>query len=453
MSSKYVDTTLGQIIDRKEAILQTGPFGTTLKAKEYSSIGTPVISVGEIREGFLQIHSNTPRVCKKTVERLSKFLLKENDIVFGRKGSTHRNALIKKFEEGYFLGSDGIRLRVISDSICSKFLSYQLRSSKAEIWLRINSEGTTMPSLNQDILSRFPILLPPLFDQKGIAHILGTLDMKIELNKKTNEILEEIAQALFKSWFIDFDPVKAKVEGRSTGLPNEISELFPDSFEDSELGEIPSGWTISQLKNFISLDSGLPYKGKLKGEGEGYLLTMGCADKYLRFKSKGVYKYPSDIPEKHIVRPGDIIVCSHDLTQARDQLGQPFIVPTTYEGKITAAATNTFIVRSKQENKEEFLYQFFRSNRFREQMIASAKGSVILHISKDAILDYDFVEPSSDEVFLAYQRVTNPIVEIMNINVSNSQTLAGMRDVLLPKLISGEIKIPDAEKIIEEAGI
>ena len=102
--------------------------------------------------------------------------------------------------------------------------------------------GSAQPKFNKTDFRSLEISLPPIAEQKAIAHILGTLDDKIELNRKTNETLEAMAKALFKSWFVDFDPVGAKAEGRSTGLPDEISDLFPDSFEDSELGEIPSGW-------------------------------------------------------------------------------------------------------------------------------------------------------------------------------------------------------------------
>jgi type I restriction enzyme S subunit len=140
-----------------------------------------------------------------------------------------------------------------AQSICPRYLSYQLSGGKAVTWLKSNSEGTTMPSLNQDILSRFPITLLPIVEQKAIAHILGTLDDKIELNRKTNETLEAMAKALFQSWFVDFDPVRAMAEGRPTGLPAEISDLFSDSLEESELGEIPRGWEIAAIDHIINL--------------------------------------------------------------------------------------------------------------------------------------------------------------------------------------------------------
>jgi restriction endonuclease S subunit len=113
--------------------------------------------------------------------------------------------------------------------------------------------GSAQPFISQGDARGIEIECPPIHQQRAIAHILGTLDDKIELNRKTNETLEAMAKALFKSWFVDFDPVRAKAEGRPTGLPAEISDLFPDSFEDSELGEIPSGWCVTEIDQIINL--------------------------------------------------------------------------------------------------------------------------------------------------------------------------------------------------------
>jgi len=120
--------------------------------------------------------------------------------------------------------------------------------------------GSAQPKFNKTDFRSLEIATPPIAEQKAIAHILGTLDDKIELNRKTNETLEAMAKALFKSWFVDFDPVRAKAEGRSTGLPPEISDLFPDSFEDSELGDIPSGWEVAELGTVSTFLNGYAFK-------------------------------------------------------------------------------------------------------------------------------------------------------------------------------------------------
>jgi type I restriction enzyme S subunit len=125
-----------------------------------------------------------------------------------------------------------------------------------------------MASLNQAIIERVPIVLPPLPEQRAIAHILGTLDEKIELNRRMNETLEAMARALFKSWFVDFDPVRAKSEGRAPGLPKHLADLFPDSFEDSELGEIPKGWRVTPLPEVIDVN---PTRALRKGDIAPYL--------------------------------------------------------------------------------------------------------------------------------------------------------------------------------------
>ena len=206
----------------------------------------PLISVGEVGYGKFRVQESTPRVPREVVERLPEYLLETGDIVFGRKGAVDRSAMVKSEQSGWFLGSDGIRLR-LPRTCDSRFMAYQLQSPAKRLWLLQHATGTTMASLNQGTIERVPVVLPPLSEQRAIAHILGTLDDKIELNRRMNETLEGIARAIFKSWFVDFDPVRAKVEGRDTGMPKHIADLFPDSFVDSELGEIPNGWRITDL--------------------------------------------------------------------------------------------------------------------------------------------------------------------------------------------------------------
>ena len=130
------------------------------------------------------------------------------------------------------------------------------------------SDKAAVPGVNRNHLHELPAFLPPVREQKAIAHILGTLDDKIELNHKTNETLEAMARALFQSWFVDFDPVRAKAEGRPTGLPDAISDLFPDSLEESELGEVPMGWNVDRLDQILEID---PRRTLAKGSFSPYL--------------------------------------------------------------------------------------------------------------------------------------------------------------------------------------
>ncbi len=184
----YKQTEVGVIPEDWEAksvhefaTVKTGPFGTLLKAAEYSAgNGVPLISVGEIREGFLEITDNTPRVPYAVLRRLPQYVLKEDDIVFGRKGGVERSALVRKHHDGWFLGSDGISIRP-SKQCHAEYLAFQFQNDRVQGWLLRNAIGTTMPSLNQEILRRVAVPLPPTkAEQKAIAEALSDADALIE---------------------------------------------------------------------------------------------------------------------------------------------------------------------------------------------------------------------------------------------------------------------------------
>ena len=203
------ETTIGQLVADFGGSIKTGPFGTALKASEYVSEGVPLISVREIGHGSFHIDSKTPRVSPETTTRLSEYLLEAGDIVFARKGGIERCSLVRKAQAGWFLGSDGIRLRP-PKNCDARFLAYSLQTQAVKDWLTQHSTGSTMASLNQATIARLPICIPAIDEQRKIAGCLEALDDRITLLRETNATLEAIAQALFKSWFVDFDPVRAK---------------------------------------------------------------------------------------------------------------------------------------------------------------------------------------------------------------------------------------------------
>ena len=255
MNSDWVKTSLGELQAKGLADIQTGPFGTVLKASEYSDHGVPVISVGEIKYGHLQVSDRTPNVSEKTKKRLPQFILETGDIVFGRKGAIDRNAIIREEEAGWFLGSDGIRLR-LSEEIDSVFVSYQLRSAAAGKWLLQNSSGSIMASLNQKVLDRLPIWLPKTDEQKKIAAVLSALDAKIDCNKRINAELEAMAKTLYDYWFVQFD------------FPDANGKPYKSSggkmvYNATLKREIPAGWSNSSVLAVADLlGGGTPTKKK-----------------------------------------------------------------------------------------------------------------------------------------------------------------------------------------------
>ena len=174
-------------------------------------------------------------------ERLQRYRVRIDDIVYSRRGDVEKRALIRHREDGWLCGTGCLRVRFGAGNVDASYAAYYLGHALVRDWIKRHAHGATMPNLNTGILSAVPFTIPPLEEQRAIARVLGVLDDKIELNRRMSETLEEMARALFRSWFVDFDPVRAKVEGRPSGLPPDLDALFSASFEASELGRYRRG--------------------------------------------------------------------------------------------------------------------------------------------------------------------------------------------------------------------
>ena len=219
-------------------------YGYTAAATS-AETGTKFLRVTDIASGMLDW--NTVPNCHISGANYGRFQLAVGDIVIARMGTIGVSALIKEPVRAV-AASYLIRFRIDPSVADPTFVSYVLRSPlfRDFIWTH-GGGGAVQPNINAQVLGSFEFPLPSLAQQRRVAHILGDLDDKIELNRRMSQTLEATARALFKSWFVDFDPVRAKAEGRDPGLPEHLARLFPGSFEDSELGEMPAGWCIATL--------------------------------------------------------------------------------------------------------------------------------------------------------------------------------------------------------------
>ena len=268
--------------------IQTGPFGSQLHQKDYVSTGTPIVTVEHLGENRLS-HHNLPRVSESDRERLSKYTLRKGDIVFSRVGSVDRRALVRRAEEGWLFSGRCLRVRPDPVQIDSGYLSYFFGLPMFQAHIKSIAVGATMPSLNTQILSDITVLYPSLPEQRAIAHVLGTLDDKIELNRRMNETLESMARALFKSWFIDFDPVRAKM-----ALKQQTAQAITPPLRGSRQGkgaspparrwgEIKRQYTQQTLQRSQTLRES-------RTDAEGLLWH------YLRNKQLGGYKFRRQQP-------------------------------------------------------------------------------------------------------------------------------------------------------------
>ena len=307
------------------------------------------------------------------------------------------------------------------------------------------NSGSAQPSLNRNFINPVEVRIPPLAEHKAIAHILGTLDDKIELNRKTNETLEAMAKALFKSWFVDFDPVRAKTEGRPTGLPAEISDLFPDSFEDSELGDIPSGWECWSFTQLVEVISGGTPKTSIDEYWNGSVNWFSVVDAP---SSSDCWVIQT---EKSITHQGlnncssKLLSTGTTIISARGTVGKVCLA-----GQDMAMNQSCYGLRSKAENGEYFCFYLTKS--LVEILEARAHGSVFSTITRDTL---DGVSTSSPplEVIQTFNGIAGALLGKIKNNLEDNRILGNQRDALLPKLISGEIRIPDAEKMLEEVEI
>ena len=318
---------------------------------------------------------------------------------------------------------------------------------------RYNS-GSAQPSLNRNYIHPIRIDVPPLSEQKAIAHILGTLDDKIELNRRMNETLEAMARATFKSWFVDFDPVRAKMDGRKpAGMDNATAALFPDRFEDSQYGRIPRSWKISTLGDEVDLLTGFPFKSKEYTDSDNSVrLVRGDNIVQSRLRWQNVKRWPVrllDGLDRYQLVSGDVVLA----------MDRPWIEAGLKYAWISDHDMPCLLVQrvARLRSREDriggsFLRLLIGSPQFTQYVLAIQTGTAVPHISGTQIKSFAFSRPPfNDEALLRrFEDMLEPILEKHDRNEGESQRLSTIRDTLLPKLLSGEIRVSEAEQTVAE---
>jgi len=300
MGSEWSEVTLSDICLEVR-------YGYTASATEWPT-GTRFLRVSDITSGAL--NWETVPFCKIADSDFERYELRDGDIVIARMGTIGVSALIRKPVRAV-AASYLIRHRIDDTRADPQFVSYVLRSPAywTFVWSHGGS-GAVQPNINAKVLGQFSFTLPPLVEQRAIAHILGTLDDKIELNRRMSETLEAMARALFKSWFVDFDPVRAKAEGRDLGLPKHIADLFPDSFVHSELGAIPKGWTVTTLSNICEKPQyGYTASASSERIGPNFLRIADINKRdWIEWENVPFCSIEPSQQVKYALSPGDIVI-------------------------------------------------------------------------------------------------------------------------------------------------
>ncbi|HIJ95549.1 MAG TPA: restriction endonuclease subunit S [Desulfuromonadales bacterium] len=322
-----------------------------------------------------------------------------------------------------------------------EFLYYHTCSTPWKAWLELAGEGSVRERIYFKKLAAYTFLLPSISYQHAAVNILGTLDDKIELNRRMNETLEAMARALFKSWFVDFEPVRAKAEGRGTGLPRDIADLFTASFDDSELGEVPKGWRVGKFVDVATLSrSGLNpsvFEDELFDHYSLPAFDEGCTPKLDVGQSIKSNKF--------VVSPDSVLVSKLNPRIPRVWL------PLTHNSRRSICSTEFLVLLPTNGNSREFLYCLLSNDIFTKEFATLVTGTSGSHqrVKPESLLTLNVVLPPIPLIHLFTTQVT-PMLQRINKNIAEIRTLATLRDTLLPKLLSGEIRVKDAEVIVKE---
>ncbi|MBI2566068.1 MAG: restriction endonuclease subunit S [Candidatus Schekmanbacteria bacterium] len=315
------------------------------------------------------------------------------------------------------------------------------------LWQDFNRElvtsasGTKILHTAPSRIGAFRFELPPKGEQRAIAHILGTLDDKIDLNRRVNETLEAMARALFRSWFVDFDPVRAKAEGRDPGLPKPLADLFPDSFEDSALGEIPKEWCVGRFGDVVEQlrDQENPLSSP---EALFHHFSLPAFDEGQSPKAE----YGESIKSQKSRVPTGVVL----LSKLNPEIERVWLVDVRPSER-AVCSTEFLVLRARSPFTRSFVYCLARSPLFRQQIEGLVTGTSKSHqrAQVESILNLAVVVPTSS-IVAAFDRSADGLLVRSLACRRESRTLAALRDALLPKLISGELRVNDAERFISE---
>lgn len=382
-------TKLGHI-----AKIQTGPFGSQLHQSDYKPSGIPCIMPCNIGSNLDIICDNIAYISEEDLNRLAKHKTQEGDIVYSRRGDIEKCAYISSKESGWLCGTGCLKVSIDNTVAIPKFIAYLLSTPDSKAWLVGNAVGTTMLNLNTTVLSDFPISLPDIETQQKVVDIIDAVADKIELNKRINDNLEQQAEALYKSWFVDFEPFKDQ------------------EFVESEFGLIPEGWQYTTLSELLSIKYGKDHK-KL---AEGTIPVYG---------SGGLMRY---VDTK--LHEGEAVLIPRKGT----------LNNVMYVNEAFWTVDTMFYSIPKQENSCIYTYLFLAN----KDLASMNAGSAVPSMTTDILNNMLIIVPPA-EVLRQFNNICNVYFSRINQNNIENANLSNQRDTLLPKLMSGELKINEID--------
>ena len=447
--SKLLSTVHSQLASAKggletfafrKPVSRQGPFGSQLHQEEYVPVGTPIITVEHLGENRI-IHQNIPCVSDYDRQRLSKYALSQGDIVFSRVGSVDRRSIVRPEEDGWLFSGRCLRVRPNPDMIDPGYLSYFFGLPGFQEHIRSIAVGATMPSLNTKILSDVTVLFPTIPEQRAIARVLGTLDDKIELNRRMNQTLEAMVRTIFQDWFVDFGPVRAKLEGREPYLPLDLWDLFPHSLVNSELGEIPEGWEVGVLDDSIEILSGGTPRTSVPDYWNGDICwytakdAPALSDIFVLATERAITQAGIDNSSTKILPSGTTVITARGTVGRLACLGIPMAMNQTCYG-----------IRGIASYPDYFTYWNVRDTV--GQLQARTHGTIFDTITRETFTIAETVL-APPEAAQAFESIITPLMRRILCNLNESRSLTAQREALLPKLVSAHLRVNEIKPLLE----
>jgi len=408
--------------------------------------GLPVLKVKDFGTRVFAPVDDLDELDPTSIDVPKSQLLEGGDIVIIRSNGNSelvgRSVLFRGSERQVTFSGFCIRFRPDKRRIDPRFAAYLIRSPFFRNRFSAFGSGTGIQNLSQGILAEMPVLLPAISEQKHIASVLGSLDDKIDLNRRMNETLEAMARAIFKSWFVDFDPVRAKMEGREPAeIDAESASLFPSSLEYTNGGPIPTGWLETVLGTGVELLTGLPFQSeRFEQSPPGTRLARGdnVKEGYFEWGSRTRY-WPENNPEleRYLLRAGDVLIGMDG-----SKVGKNWV--RVRENDLPCLLVQRVArLRARSSIGDHFIALLVGDRRFKDYVGSVRTGTSIPHISGGQILSYVFHRPplGDNRLFHRFEQIVDPLVRRQDANIRERDRLSSLRDTLLPKLLSGEIRI------------
>ncbi|MCX7099023.1 MAG: restriction endonuclease subunit S [Methylococcales bacterium] len=442
IGSDWILTSIDELKASTPGSIAIGPFGSRMKSDCYVPIGVRVVRGTNLMEGR-KFSGEFVFITENKAKELGNSNLQPNDIVFPHRGSIGEVGIVPDDGKQYVISSSLMKLSCDTSKAAPLFIYYFFKSSLGRFELLKNASQVGTPGIGQPLtsLKAIRLRLPPINEQLGIVGILASLDDRIALLRETNATLEAIAQALFKSWFVDFDPVHAKQQGREPeGMDADTAALFPDSFEESELGLVPKGWLASTLDEISTVGIGkTPPRKEQHWFSENpndvrwvSIRDMGICGAYISTTNEFL---KAESIERFNVRlvPDNTVMLSFKMTIGRVAIS---------DGEMT---TNEAIAHFKLDEQAilstEFIYLHLKHF---DYSTLSSTSSIADAVNSKTVKNIPIVVPSL-EVFAVFQNQVSIFFQKIKVIEHQAHTLTTLRDTLLPRLISGQLRLSDAE--------